>query len=54
MLGRSQEGIGAVSEYMGKLIPKGSIKLNSPVKDIAADGTSVTVSWPVGREYDTS
>ncbi len=42
-----QEGIGAVSEYMGKLIPKESMRLNSPVTEIAADGTSVTVRYPI-------
>jgi len=36
------KGIGAVSDYLAAQLPSGTLRLNSGVKDVAKDGTSVT------------
>lgn len=41
-----EKGLGAVSEYMAGLLPKGTVRLNSAVKAVAEDGSSVTVGSP--------
>lgn len=37
-------GIGAVSDYMASLLPAESVQLSSPVKVVAKDGSSITLS----------
>uniref|UniRef100_A0A6U4KEZ1 Amine oxidase domain-containing protein n=1 Tax=Hemiselmis andersenii TaxID=464988 RepID=A0A6U4KEZ1_HEMAN len=39
-----EKGLQAVSDYMGGLLPEGSIMLNSPVKAVSADGGGVTLA----------
>ena len=38
-----EKGIGAVADYMAGLLPEDSIRLNSPVKSVSKDGSSVTL-----------